>query len=156
MATENNNKKQKGPPKGCKSPNPKGRPSGFTPELGVAICEWIAEGESLRKICEDEALPSRSTVVKWLGEYSEFSVQYARAREAQADYFADEMIEIADLTKDPQKARLQIDARKWKASKMSPKKYGDKVVTEHTGKDGGPIDSKWTVEFVNATPEGQS
>ena len=35
--------------------------------------------------------------------------------------------------------RLQVDTLKWKLSKMLPKVYGDKVTTEHTGKDGGPI-----------------
>lgn len=35
--------------------------------------------------------------------------------------------------------RLQIDTLKWKLSKMLPKVYGEKVTTEHTGKDGGPI-----------------
>lgn len=35
--------------------------------------------------------------------------------------------------------RVQIDTRKWMLSKMLPKIYGDKVTTEHTGADGGPI-----------------
>jgi len=35
--------------------------------------------------------------------------------------------------------RVQIDTRKWMLSKMLPKVYGDKVTTEHTGADGGPI-----------------
>jgi hypothetical protein len=35
--------------------------------------------------------------------------------------------------------RLQVDTLKWKLSKMLPKIYGDKIVNEHTGKDGGPI-----------------
>ena len=35
--------------------------------------------------------------------------------------------------------RLQIDTKKWVLSKMLPKVYGDKVVQEHTGAGGGPI-----------------
>lgn len=35
--------------------------------------------------------------------------------------------------------RLLVDTLKWKLSKMLPKVYGDKVLNEHTGKDGGPI-----------------
>lgn len=35
--------------------------------------------------------------------------------------------------------RVQIDTRKWMLSKMLPKVYGDKVTTEHTGANGGPI-----------------
>ena len=36
-------------------------------------------------------------------------------------------------------AKLQIDTRKFMLSKMLPKTFGDKVVQEHTGADGGPI-----------------
>lgn len=55
----------------------------------------------------------------------------ARAREEQADGFADEIIDIADSvapeTGEVAKAKLQIDARKWKAAKLAPKKYGEKL-----------------------------
>jgi P27 family predicted phage terminase small subunit len=82
------------------------------------------------------------TVRKWLaGGHEEFLAQYVRAREEQADYYADEMVEIADTTDDPQKARLQIDARKWKASKLAPKKYGEKI--QHAGHDGGALTVRW-------------
>jgi hypothetical protein len=77
-------------------------------------------------------MPQMSTVMLWLREDREFSQQYARAREAQADYFADEIVEIADaaMRKDArgvQAARLAVDARKWAASKLLPKKYGDRI-----------------------------
>jgi len=117
-----------------------GRPSKFTDTLAAEICRRLAEGESLRAICNDDKMPGLTTVRKWLAAESneEFRLQYARAREEQADFYADEMIEIADTTDDPNKARLQIDARKWKASKLAPKKYGDKIA--HTGHDDGPIE----------------
>jgi len=35
--------------------------------------------------------------------------------------------------------RLRVDSRKWMLSKMLPKVYGDKIQTEHVGKDGGPV-----------------
>ena len=41
--------------------------------------------------------------------------------------------------------RLQIDTRKWILSKVLPKIYGDKVVQEHVGANGGPI----TIAAVN-------
>ena len=52
-----------------------------------------------------------------------------------ADHYADEIIEIADKTTDPQKARVQIDSRKWIASKLKPKKYGDRQTVEHDTTD---------------------
>jgi len=38
-----------------------------------------------------------------------------------------------------QHAKLRVDTRKWAASKLKPKRYGDKVTTEHTGPNGGPV-----------------
>jgi hypothetical protein len=37
------------------------------------------------------------------------------------------------------RSALRIDARKWLAGKMAPKKYSDKQIHEHGGPDGGPI-----------------
>lgn len=73
-----------------------GRPSKYSDELAEKICEKIANGRSLRSICAEDGMPTTSTVCKWLIENKEFSEQYARAREKQADYFAEEIIEIAD------------------------------------------------------------
>ncbi len=77
----------------------------------------------------------------------------SRAREAQAEIRADEIVDIADdasddLTTDKdgklvannehiQRSRLRVDARKWIAAKLLPKRYGDKL--QHTGEGGGPV-----------------
>lgn len=134
------------------------RPSDYTEELALAICERIADGESLRSICLDDAMPAKSSVFKWLREHEAFSDHYARAREAQADSLADEMLDIADdgsndwmERKDRQgksigweengeaigRSRLRLDARKWIASKLKPKKYGDR--TTLAGDDSAPL-----------------
>lgn len=99
----------------------------YSPELFDDICKRIADGDSLRAICSDEGMPDKSNVFRWLASDERLRDQYARAREKQADHFVDEIITIADEAKDAQKARLQIDARKWVAGKMRPKKYGDKI-----------------------------
>lgn len=107
-----------------------GRPSKYTDELAIEICERIALGESLKHITDDETMPSRSTVHSWLldGQHKEFLDNYERSRELQADVYADEMDDIAHDTKyDTQRARLIIDTRKWTSSKLKPKKYGDKL-----------------------------
>lgn len=118
------------------------RPSSFSQETADAICLRLTEGESLRGICADEGMPAASTVFKWLSERKEFSEQYARAREAQADHLAEEILQIADDgTNDTYqtdngaavnhdviaRSRLRVDARKWLAAKMAPKKYGEKM-----------------------------
>lgn len=64
---------------------------------------------------------------KYLRTCPSASQDYACAREARSEFFADEIIEIADTEVDAQKARNQIDARKWYTSKMAPQKYGERV-----------------------------
>ncbi len=135
-------------------PKKKGRPSLFTEALAAKICRRLAEGETLRAICRDEAMPNKATVLRWLGEAKvDFRDQYAHAREMQADALFDEALEIADdasgdwaVDKDGkktldhehvQRSRLRVDTRKWAAGKLAPKRYGDKL--QHTGEGGGPI-----------------
>lgn len=112
----------------------------FSQEAADIICDRLAKGESLRRICgepRDPSVPGMNTVFRWLAENDTFAKQYARARDVQADTFVDEIVAIADgevgPTDDPARDRLRIDARKWVAARMAPKKYGDKVQTEHTG-----------------------
>ncbi|ENS9609684.1 hypothetical protein GHA29_002198, partial [Neisseria gonorrhoeae] len=105
-----------------------GRPTDYTKDMADKICEKIANGRSLRSICAEDGVPPMKTIYRWLEANEEFRHQYARAREKQADYFAEEIIEIADSAQAESaavsKAKLQIDARKWAASKIAPKKYG--------------------------------
>ncbi|WP_370632671.1 hypothetical protein [Eikenella sp. Marseille-P7795] len=98
------------------------------------------QGHSLAAICRRKNLPAPSTVYKWLAESPEFSERYAHAREQQADFYADEIIEIADNcppeTGEVAKAKLKIDARKWKAARLAPKKYSEKTELDLKSTDG--------------------
>lgn len=122
------------------------RPTKYTQELADEICLKIStSSKGLAFICIELNI-AQSSVFKWLIEHTEFSEKYARAREAQADFLADEIIEIADDgSRDTKtirrgketievedvewtnRSKLRVEARKWKASKLKPKKYGDKV-----------------------------
>jgi len=104
-----------------------GRPSTYTEELTLAICDLIEDGLSLRKVCERDDMPTRSTVNKWLKENNDFSDQYARACQVRRENKFDEMYEIAEKTDEVQRARLLVDVLKWQLSKEEPKKYGDKI-----------------------------
>jgi hypothetical protein len=130
-----------------------GRPTDYTQEMADIICNRVANGESLNTICNEENLPCRMTIYRWLRAHSEFSDNYARAREDQADWFADQIVEIADTEPDANIARVRIDARKWVASKLKSKNYGDKAQMELTGKDGAPITP---VINVSIGPESSS
>ncbi len=76
------------------SRNKRGRPSKYTEAIATKICRRLAEGESLRMICRDTAMPAISTVMGWLfdGKHADFSEQYARARDLQADKLFDEAL----------------------------------------------------------------
>ena len=96
-----------------------GRPTDHTLELAAEICDRMAAGESLRAICKTRRMPAESTVRKWAVEDREgFYAQYARAREAQMDALAEDILELADdKSADPNRSRLQVDTRKWLMSK---------------------------------------
>ena len=139
-----------------------GRPTDYTSELGDLICEGIARKTPLARLCDEtEELPTARTVYTWLRTHDEFLQNYTRAKEDQADYLAEECIDIADndamnpvMGTDGQPllidgkpvynvdsasvghAKLRVDTRKWVASKLKPKKYGDKIQTEHSGNVG--------------------
>lgn len=131
--------------------NKTGRPSTYSQELADAICERLAEGESLRAVCRDDGMPNISTVLRWVIRMDEFRAQYARARDIGLDVMADEMLNIADTTVEGVRReesadgsvkevredmlghrRLQVDARKWYLSKLAPKKYGERSEVELT------------------------
>lgn len=116
-----------------------GRPTDYTEEIAASICERIANGESLRAIGELEGMPSRETIRRWLRDNPTFRGQYAISRDEQADCYAEEIVDIADTEADSAKARVRIDARKWVAAKLKPKKYGDKVALVGGAPGDAPI-----------------
>jgi alkylated DNA nucleotide flippase Atl1 len=119
----------------------RGRPTDFEQTLADAICARMQAGESLRAICKPDDMPAESTVRTWaVANHQGFHAQYTRAREAQMDALAEDLIEIADeKDADTQRARLRVDTRKWLMSKIAPKRFGDRTHHELTGRDGGPI-----------------
>lgn len=138
---------------------PRGRPSAYTPELANEICIALAEGKSLRSICEPDDFPSESTVRAWALDNvgGTFSAQYSRAREIGYSRLAEEILQIADTPMIGRKIkqtgesieetigdmiehrRLQVDSRKWMLSKMLPKIYGDKLNLEGSGEGGALV-----------------
>lgn len=113
-------------------------PFPYNADIGNTICHEIAAGRSLRSICAKPDMPSLPTVYEWLRESESFADQYARAREAQADTLAEEIQDIADDTDHDnmgavQKAKLQVDARKWIAAKLKPSRYSDRQQVEISG-----------------------
>ena len=129
-----------------------GRPSAYTQELADEVCERMAGGESLNAICKDAHMPHERTVRRWMLDNVEgFSPKYTRARELQAEFWADDILRLSDESRIGEKVktgpngeekttgdmvertRLQVESRKWLLSKLFPKKYGDKIEVEQKG-----------------------
>lgn len=129
--------------RGAKCGSPKRRIA-YSLKLAIAICEQISDGRTLKEVCAQSGMPKRSAAFAWLSEHPEFAELYARAREERADLIADEIVSIADKERDPNKARVRIDARKWWAAKVNAKKYGDKtsvdLVSENRNRHEHSID----------------
>ena len=109
----------------------------------------------MRSISNGDDMPSRETMFRWIRENEEFRDQYARAKEESADALVEDILDIADdatndymesLDKEGeapmswklngehiQRSKLRVDTRKWAASKLKPKKYGDKIDVHNTG-----------------------
>jgi hypothetical protein len=105
-----------------------GRPSKFSQELADEICNRLAHGETLRSIIASSPhLPDRTTIYRWTDSNIGFRNQYTKARAEQADYYAELIVDESFSSHDAGIGRLRVDALKWAASKMAPKKYGDKI-----------------------------
>lgn len=131
----------------------KGQPSKYTTALSNEICERLSQGETLISICKSEHIPCYATIMNWLWYESDYKAdfleRYMRARDMQADFYADEITEIADDAQydwvqrqtrkgtfvvmdreHVQRSQLRVDARKWIAAKLKPKKYSEKFFQE--------------------------
>ncbi len=125
-----------------------GRPTIYSEILADKICEAVATTPmGIEKICKMRGnLPHPDTIREWRLKYPSFSAKYAHAKMLQADILAESCIDIADDCSNDIKtnhdghetfnsefvarSRLRIDTRKWLASKLLPKQYGEKIMLE--------------------------
>ncbi len=153
-----------------------GRPPIYDKAKADELCLLIATtSKGLQTLCKMPGMPSFTTVFSWLSkqdevaDYKDFANNYARAREAQADFLASQTVELSDEERrtdtvfqggeasgvtssdNTQRTRLQIDARKWMASKLAPKKYGDKL--DVTSEGSKLTSSLLSIEIIPPTKE---
>lgn len=135
-------------------------------ERAERVCKIIeSTTKGLTRICKDEKenpdFPCEASFYRWLNDSEDLRERYARAKSDQAERLVDEMLEIADdsdldaIADDEgnkrlnsefvQRSKLRIDTRKWIASKLKPKKFGDKIELDHKG----------GIRIVAVTPEDE-
>lgn len=154
------------------------------------VCNAIASSsKSVATILDaghdGHALPDYATFARWMSEVdgdggNAFRDMYARAKEAQAEFMAEELAELHNkawvpalhpetgmpimvagkpiMVVDKSSAalvRLEADNKKWLMAKLKPKRFGDKVTQEVSGPGGGPIQARIAVEFVRPVPRDE-
>lgn len=114
------------------------RPTIYSEELEDKMLEEIASGRSVISLCrEEDWTPNADTWYRWMYKIDGLSDRYTRAKSISSEFHADQILAIADSADNQnyQVARLQIDSRKWVASKLVPNKYGEKSQIDHTSSD---------------------
>lgn len=131
------------------------------------ILEAIADGQSTTAACAQAGV-SRTALYHWMQADRDLVDKYARAKDLAADLYAEQIIEIADDTSRDwivntkgekvvdreavQRSGLRMDARKWYAARVAPRKYGDRPGTDANlgGQGAGRV-----IEVVFIEPDGR-
>jgi hypothetical protein len=128
-------------------------PDEIAVDIAAEVLHWIGQGKTLREYCRQEGKPSYRTIYNWLDKDPDLAARFAHARDLGEDIISQECLAISDDdSKDVSgelgipnnvavnRAKLRIDTRLKLLAKWNPKKYGDRVLNEHTGKDGGALE----------------
>ena len=101
----------------------------YSPRLAETICLRIMGGEVLSKICKTPDMPTERAVHYWRLTIPEFQSMYNTAIQARTELYMEGIVDLADQATDIHSAaalRLRVDTRKWIASKLLPRQYGEK------------------------------
>lgn len=128
----------------------------YTEEFADAVCDEIANGNSLNSICKMEGMPGRSVVMRWRIQHEDFDVNFARAKEWSTEALLEDILDIADDgTNDYvpdnymegrtpgyrvdgeniNRSKLRVETRFRLMGLLKPRKYGAKVDMTTNGKD---------------------
>ena len=136
-------------------------------EIFDKICNLIVNGASLRSALLTLDGIHASDFFKWLRDDPKKNEQYARASTERAEFFREEILDIADdgsndyvkkfnkkgefigyeVDKENiQRSKLRVDTRKWHMSKVNPKKYGN--IPDQEDKND---DNEITIKIIDGT-----
>lgn len=104
----------------------------------------------MASICKLPGMPLYKTIMHWRRTQPDFGKMVDQAREDQADSLAEMVLDVVEEEAREDELgkvdagmvahnRLKVDVYKWRASKLKPRVYGDKIQQEHTGANGGAI-----------------
>jgi hypothetical protein len=116
--------------------------TGYTPEIGEALCALVADGCGLKSASAKLGIARRSAR-RWEAEVPEFTRALAAARLEALENMAEELVELSDAVEksgsmaEVQAQRLRIDTRRWVLSKLRPERYGDHL--QLTGAGDQPL-----------------
>lgn len=142
-----------------------------TPEVIEEILAHLADGKSMRTVCRMDGMPRMTTVFKWLREDTDFAKHYAQAKQEGIEAMLEDCLEIADdgvndwmetqygpkLNREAvERSKLRVDTRKWFASKILPKKYGDKIETTLKGDPNAPLQTRVVIVPPKQTADVQT
>ncbi|THD81761.1 MAG: hypothetical protein E7812_02785 [Phenylobacterium sp.] len=136
--------------------------SRYCPDLAEAICERLANGESLKAIGRDPAMPCAATIYHWLERFPEFEAAYVTARRRQADTLMDEVREVglAATPKTVWADRLHFDTLRWLTARLAPKKYLERLVVIQAQAEMAKADEQGPLRVVvvsfTSGPNGES
>ena len=103
----------------------------YSPLLADRICEEIASGAKITKICEKEGYPSYGQLLDWRRKYPEFDEKIRQARKDRAEYYFDKAVEQVESTPaardEIQRTKVVSDFYKNAAKLTSPENFTDKV-----------------------------
>lgn len=129
----------------------------FSPELVVEMCVQIAEGKTLKEICETPGYPERATFYRWISKYPEVSHAYSLAREVSAHSLEEEALFIAKSTYDApgtaqavRAADLYLTQLRWSAVRRNPRVYSEHNAIKITV----PIQINTTLDLGGQLPNG--
>jgi len=121
-----------------------------TREEAIHVLALLSDGVPIVQSCKELGITRSKLYVAIDREY--LGDMHARAREEYAEARVAEMQNIAETVEDVARAKLLCDNIKWETARVAPKKYGDKVQNEHTGKDGGPIEQAVSISVTFHEP----
>ncbi len=107
----------------------------ITDDIIMEICGHVAEGTAIYKVLKSDPkrMPSREAFFRHVATNEKYSKLYAEACQLRGEYFADQISELADEARgqdsdEIQAIKLQVNTRQWLASRLLPKRYGDKMI----------------------------